>query len=66
MGIAIKVENLSKEYVIKHEKASANYETLGNSLIQGSKNIITRIGNSFKPLKNKSTNPGRVLGIKRH
>lgn len=51
MSVAIKVENISKKYIIKHEKKSANYETLSDSLIQGSKNIISRISHPFSRSK---------------
>ncbi len=51
MGIAIKVENISKKYIIQHEKKSAHYETLSDSLIQGSKNIINRISHPFSRSK---------------
>ena len=34
MTVAIKVENLSKKYIIKHENKSANSETFSGSLIQ--------------------------------
>ena len=43
MNVAIKVENLSKKYIIRHEKKSASYETLSESLIQGGKKIVTKI-----------------------
>lgn len=51
MSVAIKVENLSKKYIIQHEKKSARYETLSDSLVQGSKNIITRISHPFRHSK---------------
>lgn len=51
MSIAIKVENLSKKYLIKHEKKTAHYETLSDSLVQGSKAIINRISHPFSRLK---------------
>lgn len=47
MNVAIKVENLSKKYIIQHEKKSAHYETLSESLIHNSKNIINRITHPF-------------------
>lgn len=43
MSVAIKVEGISKRYLIRHAKASASYQTLSESFIQGSKNIIKRI-----------------------
>ncbi len=51
MSITIKVENLSKKYIIQHEKKSSHNETLSDSLIQGSKNIITRISHPFRHSK---------------
>jgi len=32
MSIAIKVENLSKKHIIRHEKQTGNYETFINSV----------------------------------
>jgi len=52
MSIAIKVENLSKKYIIQHEKKSANYETLSESLIQGGKNVANRIIHPFRKTNN--------------
>jgi lipopolysaccharide transport system ATP-binding protein len=46
-NIAIKVENLSKKYIIRHEKKSASYETFSDTLIQGSKNIANKIIHPF-------------------
>jgi homopolymeric O-antigen transport system ATP-binding protein len=43
MSTAIKVENLSKKYLIKHEKETGQYETFADALIQGSKNIAKKI-----------------------
>lgn len=37
MTVAIKVENLSKKYIIHHEKKSGNYETFSEHLILGNK-----------------------------
>lgn len=51
MSVAIKVESLGKKYIIQHEKKSAHYETLSDSLIQGGKNIITRIAHPFSRSK---------------
>ncbi len=51
MTIAIKVENLSKKYIIKHEKKSAHYETFSDTLIQGSKNIAKKIIHPFSGKK---------------
>lgn len=45
--IAIKVENLSKKYIIRHEKKSARYETFSDSLVQGSKKIANKIIHPF-------------------
>ncbi len=56
MTVAIKVENLSKKYIIQHEKKSAHYETLSESLIQGSKNVANRIIHPFS----KAPNPART------
>lgn len=47
MTVAIKVENLSKKYLIKHEKQSAHYETFSETLIQGSKNFAKKIIHPF-------------------
>lgn len=47
MSIAIKVENLSKKYIIQHEKKTADYETFSESLIQGSKNLANKIIQPF-------------------
>lgn len=52
MSVAIKVENLSKKYIIRHEKKSARYETFSESLIQGSKNIGSRIRHPFTASNN--------------
>ncbi|NOR70226.1 MAG: ATP-binding cassette domain-containing protein [Methylomarinum sp.] len=46
-NIAIKVENLSKKYIIRHERKSGNYETFSDTLIQGSKNIANKIRHPF-------------------
>lgn len=43
MTVAIKVENLSKKYLIQHEKKSAHYETFSESIIQTGKNVVDRI-----------------------
>ena len=43
MTVAIKVENLSKKYIISHEKKTGNYETFNETLIQGSKSIANKI-----------------------
>ena len=50
-NIAIKVENLSKKYIINHEKKSAHYETFSESLIQGSKKIAKKIIHPFSGRK---------------
>ena len=47
MSVAIKVENLSKKYIIRHEKKTANYETFGETVIQGSKNIANKAIHPF-------------------
>jgi len=52
MSIAIKAENLSKKYIIQHEKKSAHYETLSESLIQGGKNVANRIIHPFRKTSN--------------
>ena len=52
MSVAIKVEDLSKKYIIQHEKKSANYETLSESLIQGGKNVANRIIRPFSKTPN--------------
>ncbi len=51
MTAAIKVENLSKKYIISHEKKSAHYETFSETLIQGSKNIAKKIIHPFSGKK---------------
>jgi len=56
VSIAIKVENLSKKYIIQHEKKSAHYETLSESLIQGGKNIANRLIHPFS----KASNPAQT------
>lgn len=50
MTIAIKVENVSKRYIITHEKQSGHhrYETLSDTLVQGGKNIIHKIRHPLK------------------
>jgi len=52
--IAIKVENLSKKYIISHEKKSAHYETFSETLIQGSKNFAKKI---IHPFSGKEIDP---------
>jgi len=47
MTVAIKVENLSKKYIIRHEKQTGNYETFSDTLIQGSKNFANKIIHPF-------------------
>ena len=49
-NIAIKVENLSKKYIIRHEKKSGNYETFSETLIQSSKNIASKIALAVRML----------------
>ena len=49
-NIAIKVENLSKKYIINHEKKSAHYETFSETLIQSSKNIASKIALAVRML----------------
>ena len=43
MSVAIKVENLSKKYIIRHEKKVKGYKTLSESLVQGGKRIANKI-----------------------
>tara|TARA_R110002096_G_scaffold152824_20_gene316262 strand:- start:15393 stop:16688 length:1296 start_codon:yes stop_codon:yes gene_type:complete len=43
MTVAIKVENLSKKYLIQHKKESAHYETFSESIIQTGKSVIDKI-----------------------
>lgn len=50
-NIDIKVENLSKKYVIRHEKKSARYEIFSESLMQGGKNIAKKIIHPFSGKK---------------
>lgn len=45
--VAIKVENLSKKYIIRHEKKSGSYETFSDTIVQGSKNIAKKIIHPF-------------------
>jgi len=52
MTVAIKVENLSKKYIISHEKKTASYETFSDSLIQTGKNIGNRILHPFQRSEN--------------
>ncbi len=52
--IAIKVENLSKKYIISHEKKSARYETFSDTLIHGSKNIAKKI---IRPFSSRELDP---------
>lgn len=47
MTVAIKVENLSKKYIISHEKKAQGYKTLSESLMQGSKRIANKIIHPF-------------------
>jgi len=47
MTVAIKVENLSKKYIISHEKKSASYEKFSESLIQTGRDIGNRIIHPF-------------------
>jgi len=47
MTVAIKVENLSKKYLIKHESKSVQYDTFSETLIQGSKNVANKIIHPF-------------------
>jgi lipopolysaccharide transport system ATP-binding protein len=47
MTVAIKVESLSKKYIINHVKKSKSYETFSDTLVQGSKNIAKRIIHPF-------------------
>jgi len=44
---AIKVENLSKKYIIQHEKKSGSYETFSDALINGSKKLAKKIIHPF-------------------
>jgi lipopolysaccharide transport system ATP-binding protein len=48
MTTVIKVENLSKKYLINHEKKTAQYETFAETLVQKSKNIAKKIIHPFK------------------
>jgi len=43
MSVAIKVENLSKKYIIRHQKKSGSYQTFSDTIIQGSRNIANKI-----------------------
>jgi len=47
MTVAIKVENLSKKYLIKHESKSAEYNTFSDLLVQGSKKLAKKIIHPF-------------------
>ena len=55
MSAAIKIEGLGKKYIIRHEKESARYETLGESLMQGSRNFLKKI---TKPPGFSKADPG--------
>jgi len=43
MTIAIKVENLSKKYIISHERKTERYETFSDTLVQVSRSIARKI-----------------------
>ncbi len=51
MTVAIKVENLSKKYIIINEKKSAQYETFSETLVQSTKNIAKKIIHPFSGKK---------------
>ncbi|MCQ8103068.1 ABC transporter ATP-binding protein [Methylomonas sp. SURF-2] len=53
MSVAIKVESLSKKYIIQHEKKSAHYETLSDSFIQSGKKFINGISHPFSRSKSE-------------
>ncbi|MGK0254469.1 MAG: lipopolysaccharide transport system ATP-binding protein [Mariniflexile sp.] len=54
MTTAIKVENLSKKYLINHEKKTGQYETFAETLIQKSKNVAKKI---IHPFRDEEINP---------
>jgi len=64
MSIAIKVESLSKKYIIQHEKKSAHYETLSESLIQGGKNVANRIIHPFRGANNATQTKEEFWALK--
>ena len=47
MTAAIKVDNLSKKYIIRHETKSASYDTFSESLIQSNKSLANKIIHPF-------------------
>jgi len=51
MSVAIKVENLSKKYVIRHENKTARYDTLSESLINTCQNLVAKLRHPFDAAK---------------
>lgn len=47
MALAIKIENISKKYIIRHEQQAVGYETFSDFLIKGSKNFAKKIRHPF-------------------
>lgn len=47
MTVALKVENLSKKYLIRHEKNAQRYDTFSDTLIQTSKSIASKLRHPF-------------------
>lgn len=54
MTVAIKVENLSKKYLIRHEKKSGTYDTFSDTFIQGSKQFLNNLRHPFRASANQS------------
>jgi len=50
-NIAIKVENLGKKYLIKHEQKES-YQTFQDVILNGSKNIVRSLNPFDKTIKN--------------
>ena len=64
MSISIKAENIGKRYIIRHEKESAHYETLGESLMQGSRNLIGKIKHPFNTEKTEAKTQEEFWALK--
>lgn len=64
MTNAIKIENLGKKYIIRHEKQSHRYETLSESLIHSSKNIVRMIRHPVMAAKRDSEDREEFWALK--
>ena len=62
--VAIKVENISKRYIIKHENKSGSYETFSDTLIQGSKSFANKIIHPFSGSKSDSETQEEFWALK--